>query len=105
MAAGGYFGRALVVDASAGTAYTLPLPDELLRAYLGAAGRRPAGPGGAAGLRILPAGRHPADHEREVRGGREVPADRHAERRALLQPLRDLGEADRPRRHRCAWRL
>src|SRR5690349_23971372 len=38
MAAGGYFGRALVVDASAGTAYTLPLPDELLRAYLGGAG-------------------------------------------------------------------
>ena len=38
MAAGGYFGRALVVDASAGTAHTLPLPDELLRAYLGGAG-------------------------------------------------------------------
>jgi aldehyde:ferredoxin oxidoreductase len=38
VAAGGYFGRALVVDASAGTAHTLPLPDELLRAYLGGAG-------------------------------------------------------------------
>jgi aldehyde:ferredoxin oxidoreductase len=38
MAAGGYFGRALVVDASAGTAHTLPLPDELLRAYIGGAG-------------------------------------------------------------------
>src|SRR5271169_6231923 len=37
MAAGGYFGQALVVDASAGTAHTLPLPDELLRAYLGGA--------------------------------------------------------------------
>jgi hypothetical protein len=42
MAAGGYFGRALVVDASAGTAHTLPLPDELLRAY-------PAAPGSAPG--------------------------------------------------------
>jgi len=38
MTAGGYFGRALVVDASGGTAYTLPLPDELLRAYIGGAG-------------------------------------------------------------------
>ena len=38
MTAGGYFGQALVVDASAGTAHTLPLPDELLRAYIGGAG-------------------------------------------------------------------
>ncbi len=38
MTAGGYFGRALVVDASTGTARTLPLPDELLRAYIGGAG-------------------------------------------------------------------
>ena len=38
MAAGGYFGRALVVDAGAGAAETLPLPDELLRAYIGGAG-------------------------------------------------------------------
>jgi aldehyde:ferredoxin oxidoreductase len=38
MAAGGYFGKALVVDASAGAAHTLPLPDELLRAYIGGAG-------------------------------------------------------------------
>ena len=38
MTAGGYFGRALVVDASAGTSYVLPLPDELLRAYIGGAG-------------------------------------------------------------------
>src|SRR5499427_3628946 len=38
MAAGGYFGQALVVDAAAGTAHTLPLPDEVLRAYLGGAG-------------------------------------------------------------------
>src|SRR5215472_10352698 len=38
MTAGGYFGRALVVDVSAGTAHALPLPDELLRAYIGGAG-------------------------------------------------------------------
>src|SRR5215472_6732428 len=38
MTAGGYFGRALVVDASAGTADPMPLPDEVLRAYLGGAG-------------------------------------------------------------------
>jgi len=36
--AGGYFGRALVVDAGSGTASALPLSDELLRAYLGGAG-------------------------------------------------------------------
>jgi aldehyde:ferredoxin oxidoreductase len=38
MTAGGYFGRALVVDAGTGAASTLPLPDDLLRAYLGGAG-------------------------------------------------------------------
>jgi aldehyde:ferredoxin oxidoreductase len=38
MTAGGYFGRALVVDAGTGTASTLPLPDGLLRAYVGGAG-------------------------------------------------------------------
>jgi aldehyde:ferredoxin oxidoreductase len=38
MPAGGYFGRALVVDATDGSAVTLPLPDEVLRAYLGGAG-------------------------------------------------------------------
>jgi aldehyde:ferredoxin oxidoreductase len=38
MPAGGYFGRALLVDAGAGTGQTLPLADELLRAYIGGAG-------------------------------------------------------------------
>jgi aldehyde:ferredoxin oxidoreductase len=38
MAAGGYFGRALVVDAGTGTAQALPLADDLLRAYIGGAG-------------------------------------------------------------------
>jgi len=36
--AGGYFGRALVVDAGMATASTLPLADEVLRAYIGGAG-------------------------------------------------------------------
>jgi aldehyde:ferredoxin oxidoreductase len=38
MTAGGYFGRALVVDVGDAAARTLPLPDELLRAYIGGAG-------------------------------------------------------------------
>ena len=38
MAAGGYFGRALVVDAGTAVASVLPLSDDLLRAYLGGAG-------------------------------------------------------------------
>ena len=38
MPAGGYFGRALVVDASTGTSETLTLPDDVLRAYVGGAG-------------------------------------------------------------------
>ena len=38
MAAAGYFGRALIADVSDGSASVLPLPDELLRAYLGGAG-------------------------------------------------------------------
>jgi aldehyde:ferredoxin oxidoreductase len=36
--AGGYFGRALVVDVGAATAAVLPLGDDLLRAYIGGAG-------------------------------------------------------------------
>jgi aldehyde:ferredoxin oxidoreductase len=38
MAAGGYFGRALVVDAGTAAAEVLPLPDGVLRGYLGGAG-------------------------------------------------------------------
>ncbi|HET6188998.1 MAG TPA: aldehyde ferredoxin oxidoreductase family protein [Trebonia sp.] len=38
MPAGGYFGRALVVDVTDGSAATLPLPDAVLRGYLGGAG-------------------------------------------------------------------
>ncbi|MQA14269.1 MAG: aldehyde:ferredoxin oxidoreductase [Pseudonocardiaceae bacterium] len=38
MTAGGYFGQALVVDVTDGTAETLPLTDEVLRGYLGGAG-------------------------------------------------------------------
>jgi len=38
MTAGGYFGRALVVDASTGTSDVLALPDDILRAYIGGAG-------------------------------------------------------------------
>jgi aldehyde:ferredoxin oxidoreductase len=36
--AGGYFGRALVVDAETAAAAVLPLSDDLLRAYIGGAG-------------------------------------------------------------------
>ena len=38
MVAGGYFGRALVVDAGTAAASVLPLSDDLLRAYIGGAG-------------------------------------------------------------------
>jgi aldehyde:ferredoxin oxidoreductase len=38
LAPGGYFGRALIVDVTDGTSATLPLPDAVLRAYLGGAG-------------------------------------------------------------------
>ncbi|HEY7594343.1 MAG TPA: aldehyde ferredoxin oxidoreductase C-terminal domain-containing protein, partial [Actinophytocola sp.] len=38
MPAGGYFGRALVVDVTDGTSTALPLPEEVLRAYVGGAG-------------------------------------------------------------------
>src|SRR5262249_54037383 len=41
MAPGGYFGRALVVDAATGAAaVVLPLDEEVLRGYLGGGGRR-----------------------------------------------------------------
>jgi aldehyde:ferredoxin oxidoreductase len=38
MAPGGYFGQALVVDAATGTSTSLPVPEEILRAYIGGAG-------------------------------------------------------------------
>ena len=38
MAPGGYFGRALVVDAGTAAADVLALPEEVLRGYLGGAG-------------------------------------------------------------------
>ncbi len=50
--AGGYFGRALVVDLADGSGEALPLPDDVLRAYIGGAGlgtwlmHRLAPPGG-----------------------------------------------------------
>jgi aldehyde:ferredoxin oxidoreductase len=36
--AGGYFGQALIADVSHGTSAILPLPEEILRAYIGGAG-------------------------------------------------------------------
>src|SRR5580698_11430855 len=38
MPAGGYFGRALIADVTDGTSAILPLPEEILRAYIGGAG-------------------------------------------------------------------
>lgn len=38
MPAGGYFGRALVVDVTSGTSRTEPLPDRVLRGYIGGSG-------------------------------------------------------------------
>jgi aldehyde:ferredoxin oxidoreductase len=38
MPPGGYFGQALIIDATAGTCQTLPLPEQVLRAYIGGAG-------------------------------------------------------------------
>jgi len=38
MPAGGYFGRALVVDVTSGESQVLPLPGDILRAYIGGAG-------------------------------------------------------------------
>jgi aldehyde:ferredoxin oxidoreductase len=38
MTAGGYFGRALIMDASTGSSDTMTLPGDILRAYIGGAG-------------------------------------------------------------------
>ena len=76
-------------------------PDLRARAARGRAAR----PGGAARVRVLPAGRHAADDEREVRGRGEVAADRPPERRAGVEPLRDRGQADGQRRDRRPRRL
>ena len=38
MPAGGYFGQALVVDVTSGTSRTQPLPDSVLRGYIGGSG-------------------------------------------------------------------
>ena len=105
--------RALVVDVTDGTSRVVELDDRTLREHIGGAGlgvrlltdlapgrRRPARAGRTAGLRLLPAGRHAADHQREVRRGRQVAPDRDAHRRARVQPLRHRGQAHRARRDR-----
>ena len=38
MPAGGYFGQALVVDVTSGTSRNQPLPDRVLRGYIGGSG-------------------------------------------------------------------
>src|ERR1700733_14395698 len=38
MPAGGYFGRVLVVDVTSGTSQVRPLPDSVLRGYIGGSG-------------------------------------------------------------------
>ena len=38
MPPGGYFGQALVANVTDGTSEVLPLPDDILRAYIGGAG-------------------------------------------------------------------
>jgi NADH:ubiquinone oxidoreductase subunit F (NADH-binding) len=52
-APGGYAGKVLIVDVTRVDATTLPLDEAVFR---------------AAGVRVLPAGRHPADDQRQVRG-------------------------------------
>ena len=46
-APGGYFGRALVVDVTDGSSRALPLPEQVLRSYLGGAGLGEVPAGGA----------------------------------------------------------
>ena len=66
MPPGGYFGRALVADATDGTSRILPLPDDVLPSYLGGAGlgtwllHQPAARAAvvAASIRPLPVRRH-----------------------------------------------
>ncbi|MGH3184043.1 MAG: hypothetical protein ACRDOE_19370 [Streptosporangiaceae bacterium] len=71
MTAGGYFGRALVVDAGAGTSDVRPLPDELLRAYIGGAGLGAWLPGPRPACRRAAGSARPAPHRRgaRTRGG------------------------------------
>ena len=112
---GGYFGRALIVNLTTGQSSVKTIDEPVLRSFVGGAGLGawlmheccPPGvdaarPRGAADLRVLTAGRHPADDERQVRGGREVPAHGPVDRRAGLQPLRDRRQAHRARRDRRA---
>ena len=118
MTPGGYFGRALVVDVGSGEADRLDLPERVLRGYIGGVGLGtwlmhrlapaevdPLGPDAPLAFVLLPAGRHAADDEREVRRRGEVAAHRPAQRRARVEPLRDRGQAHRATtRSSCAAR-
>ena len=135
---GGYFGRALVIDVDRRLRRRpLRSPPAVLRDFLGGAGlgtwllrrlapdrRRPARPRGPAGVRLLAAGRHPADDLGEVRRRRASPADRQALRcpgvvatsrsrasctgvrrdRAIIGGLREPSRAARRRRRRARSR-
>ena len=93
----------------------LELPEPVLRAYLGGSGLGtwlmhrlaptgvdPLAPEAPLAFVFSPLVGHAAHHQREVRRRGQVPAHRDAQRRPRLQPLRDLGQADRVRRHRRA---
>ena len=109
----GYHGCYLRVDVSRGSVDRVPLPEAVLRQFLGGSGLgawllleegdptcRSAGARCAAGVRVQSAGRQPADHVREVCGRQQEPADGPDQRFTRQQRLRDCRQALRLRRDR-----
>src|SRR3954447_12831847 len=96
---GGYFGRALVVDLADASAEALPLPEDVLRAYIGGAGLgawlmhrlapprvEPLAPEAPLAFCFSPLVGHAPHDEREVRRRGEVAPYGDAQRRARLEP-------------------
>ena len=115
MPAGGYFGRALVIDLADASAEVLPLDDDVLRGYVGGAGLGtwlmhrlappgvdPLGPEAPLAFCFSPLVGTPLTTSAKFAVVAKSPLTGHAERRAGLEPLRDRRQADRPRRDRRA---
>ena len=103
----GYHGRYLRIDVTTASARSrVPLGEDVLRQFLGGSGlgarllldeggadRGSARAGGAAGLRLQPARRQPADHLRQICRRQQEPADRSHQRLAGQQRFRDRRQA------------
>ena len=114
----GYYGRALVIDATTGASERLELPERVLRDYIGGVGLAtwllhrlapprvdPLAPEAPLAFVFSPLVGTPLTTSAKFAVVAKSPLTGHAQRRARLEPLRDLRQAHRQRRDRGPRRV